>query len=126
MDAEDTQPRVELTAPGGFKGLYQGPLGTLAILAAGVAVVYGAFVLNTHADDAQKQSQNISRSVTEANKAIVEKLDQNNVAIVRSLERLIRVTRETACLNDPTMKNRADAREFCKRMSYDDDRYDRR
>ena len=92
-----------------------------------LGLVWGAWELKAHAGDSATQSAAIVKAVTESNNAIVQALKEqqavakeSNAATVRVLERLTAAQREANCLLDPLMKNRADAREFCKRMARDD------
>ena len=75
---------------------------------------------------AQADKQNVAASVKEANIAVVDALKQSNAATVEAIKTLAleqkkstQAMRETACLLDPALKNRQDAREFCKRMTRD-------
>ena len=93
------------------------------------AIAYGAWELKAHAGDSAQQNAAIVKSITEANSAIVQALKEqqavakeSNTATVRVLERLTMAQAEANCLLDPLMKNRNDAREFCKRVSGRDER----
>ena len=68
-----------------------------------------------------------AKSVKEANLAVVQAIKESGAMTAKAIEqftieqkRSTNAQRETACLSDPTLRNRADAREFCKRMSRDD------
>ena len=85
----------------------------------------GWWVYQTNAQ-AQADKQNVAASVKEANIAVVDALKQSNAATVEAIKTLAleqkkstSAMRETACLLDPALKNRQDAREFCKRMTRD-------
>jgi hypothetical protein len=58
----------------------------------------------------------VVNSLKESNSHTVEALKAMTVEQKKSTSAI----REIACLNDPVMKNRSDAREFCKRMARDD------
>ena len=97
------------------------------IIACGMA--WSAWELKAHAGYSSHQSAAIVKSITEANSAIVQALKEqqavakeSNVETVRALQRLTRTQAEANCLLDPLMRNRPDAREFCKRMSGRDER----
>ena len=122
---EDEKKELDLTGPGGIgiraKGYRLMDLGMI-IMSLGFA--WGAWELKAHAGDSTAQSAAIVKSITEANSAIVQALKEqqavakeSNAQTVRVLERLSRTQAEANCLLDPLMKNRADAREFCKRMA---------
>lgn len=59
----------------------------------------------------------VANTLKESNAAMVQAIKESNQNTVRALDRNTEVTREIACLSDPLMRNRSDAREFCKRMS---------
>ena len=101
----------------------------LLFILGALGLVWGAWELKAHAGDSATQSAAIVKAVTESNNAIVQALKEqqavakeSNAQTVRVLERLTRAQAEANCLLDPMMKNRADAREFCKRISGRDDR----
>ena len=74
-----------------------------------------------------ESNQGIATTLRESNAALAEALKSSNAATTQAIRELTieqrRATdaiREVACLSDPVAKNRADAREFCKRMSRSD------
>ena len=90
-----------------------------------IIVVAGAgYYLYQHDAAAQAEKQNISQSVKEANVAVVQAIRENNTATVEAIQAMTTelkkassAQRETACLLDPAIKNKPDARDFCKRMT---------
>ena len=125
MSSEDDNKELSVTLPGGAGGHAKGyRLMDIAWFVMAGAVSYGAWELKAHAGDSAAQNAAIVKSITEANSAIVQALKEqqavakeSNALTVRVLERLTRSQAESNCLLDPLMKNRADAREFCKRIS---------
>lgn len=92
-----------------------------------LGVAYISLTLYNHEATAQQERQAIAGTLKESNTAIAISLEKSNAATVRALEAVVvemkkntSASKETACLLDPVMKNRADAREFCKRMVRDD------
>lgn len=101
-------------------------------------IAYICLTLYQHDASAQKgdtavakqlteSNQIISNSLRESNKTMVDALKENNANTVQALRELTLEQRkatsaikEIACLSDPSMRNRGDAREFCKRMARDD------
>ena len=90
-------------------------------------VGYTALTLYNHEATAQTEKQIIAVQMKESNKAMVDALKESNVITVNAIKELTieqkkatNAIKEIACLSDPAMKNRQDAREFCKRMSRDD------
>ena len=76
---------------------------------------------------AKENARIVSEALKESNKAVAEALKESNVNTVKAIEALsleqkrsTRAMKEIACLNDPAMRFRSDARDFCKRMSRDD------
>ena len=83
----------------------------------------GWYVYQVNAQ-AQADKQSVATSVKEANMAVVQALKESNANTVEAIKMLTMeqkkstsAMRETACLLDPAMKNKADARDFCKRMT---------
>ena len=83
--------------------------------------------LYTHQVDAQATAKTVADVLEKSNaniaKVLKEAGDQHADAVKQVLvegKKQTRILTEMACLADPAMKNRGDAREFCKRMSRDD------
>ena len=130
-EGDETQTgEIEFKGPAGVGLRTKGyRLMDIAWLILGAAIIFGAWELRAHAGDSSAQSAAIVKSITEANSAIVQALKEqqavakeSNVETVRALQRLTRTKSEANCLLDPLMRNRPDAREFCKRVSGRDDR----
>lgn len=75
----------------------------------------------------QKSNTDISNALKESNTALVNALKESNANTLGALKELTteqrrstQAIKEIACLNDPAMKNRNDARDFCKRMARDE------
>ena len=127
---EEEQRELALNGPGGIGIRAKGyRLMDIAWVLIACAVGWMAWELKAHAGDSDKQSAAIVKSITDANSAIVQALKEqqavakeSNAETVRVLQRLTRTQAEANCLLDPLMKNRADAREFCKRVSGRDER----
>lgn len=124
--AEETQTgEVGLTGPGGIGLRAKGyRLMDIAWVVLAAAVIYGAWELKAHAGDSAHQSAAIVKSINEANAAVVNSMKESNAATVKALQDMTTeqrkanaTMREIACLSDPAVKNRTDAREFCRRMA---------
>lgn len=83
----------------------------------------GLFFITQHYVEAKDNEKSNATIAKENNKALTDTLKESNAAFVRAIEALTieqrRATvaaKEIACLNDPVMRNRADARDFCKRL----------
>lgn len=92
-----------------------------------LAMGYIGLLLQNHVAAAEKDGAVIAVAAKEANKALVDAIKESNSATVAALRdltteqrRSTNAIKEVACLSDPSMKNRGDARDFCKRMSRDD------
>lgn len=90
----------------------------------GAGLIYIGFTLYHHAEAGDEGQKKTAEVLRESNKALLEALKENNANTVRALEQLATeqrkgtsATKEVACLNDPMMKDRRDARDFCKRVS---------
>ena len=130
--AEETQTNanaeVALTGPGGLGLRAKGyRLVDLVFILGACGLIWGAWELKAHAGDSEKQSAAIVKSINDANAALVGSMKESNAATVKALQELTaeqkkstNAMREIACLSDPTMRNRPDARDFCKRMSRDE------
>ena len=98
-----------------------------------LVAVFGVF-LYFHEVNAQQEKAHIAGVLQQSNSIVAEALKQSNKAVTDALKELAQEQRnaiveqkrstnaikEVACLSDPAMKNRNDARDFCKRMSRDD------
>lgn len=69
-----------------------------------------------HTADSKDEKIAMAQAAKEANQAVVRALQE----LVAEQKRSTNAAKEVACLNDPVMRNRQDAREFCKRMARDD------
>lgn len=95
-------------------------VGMLTLFVAG----WAAFTIGAHEAQAQASAARTADVLEKSNQRLLETLEKNTAATVKALERVAdeqkkatAATKEIACLNDPAMRNRGDAREFCKRMS---------
>lgn len=125
-DTEATQQgEIELKGPAGVGLRTKGyRLMDIAWIIIACGMIWSAWELKAHAGDSAHQSAAIVKSINDANEAVVKSLKESNSATVKALEDMAKeqrranaTMREIACLSDPAMKNRADARDFCKRMS---------
>lgn len=76
-----------------------------------------------HGVDTKDEKAAVANKLVESQKIIADSLresNNNNAAIMREvvqeLKRNTKAVSEVACLSDPAMKNRQDAREACKRL----------
>ena len=119
---------IDLRGPAGLGLRTKGyRLMDIAWIILGAAVIWGAWEQKSHAGDSAQQSAAIVKAINDANMAVVQSLKESNAHTVEALKAMTieqkkstAAIREIACLNDPVMRNRADAREFCKRISRDD------
>ena len=123
MNTEDTEKEVSVTLPGGFGGRAKGyRLMDIATVLLAVCFMYGAIEIRAHASDSEKQGAAIVKAITEANvpvvKAIERLADEQRQSNVEQ-KRITATMKEIACLNDPAMRNRPDARDVCKRLTRD-------
>ncbi len=102
-------------------------LNTIATVCTLLGVCIIGVYLHFHEVNAQTEKAQVAATLQKSNvdiAAILKEATQaqreQGQAIVKALERVERRAAEVACLSDPTMKNRNDAREFCRRMSRDD------
>lgn len=124
----DKDKEIGVTGPGGVSLRAKGyRIMDLAMVVLSIGFAYGAWELKAHAGDSERQSAAIVKSINEANAAVVQSLKESNAATVQALKEMTveqkkatAAIREIACLNDPAMRNRPDAREFCKRVSWAD------
>ena len=108
---------VALTGPGGVSLRAKGyRLVDLLFIIGALGLIWGAWELKTHAGDAARQGDAIVKSINDANAAPVKALQE----LAAEQKKSTNAMREIACLSDPAMRNRADARDFCKRMSRDE------
>lgn len=75
----------------------------------------------------QKSNTDIAGILKEANQAqreqnaaLVKAINDSNERTVNAISKLTSKSSEIACLSDPAMRNRVDARDLCKRLSRDD------
>ncbi len=102
-------------------------LNTIATVCTLLGVCIMGVYLHFHEVNAQTEKVQVAETLRKSNADIANILKESNTlqreqaqAIVKALEKVERRTAEVACLQDPSMKNRNDAREFCRRMARDD------
>ena len=130
MGEEPKNTEVSVTGPGGVGARFLNlPLKEVAMLILAAGMSYSAMMLYQHEANAQTQKQELAATLKESNKTIADALRESNAsqkeqttAVVNAINRLERRTAEVACLSDPAMKNRPDARQFCKNITARDDR----
>ncbi len=125
--AEDDAKEVDLTVAGQHVRAKGYRLIDLIWLPLVLGVAYICLTLYNHEATAQTEKQAIAAQMKESNKAMVEALKESNVVTVQAIKELTTeqkkstsAIREVACLNDPALRNRPDARDFCKRLTRDD------
>lgn len=125
--AEEGTGELEVDGPGGLKARAKGyRLIDLIWLPMVLGVGYLIMIHQGHAADTKEDKAAIAKALTESNTTIANALKESNAATVNAINGLMLeqrkstdAIREIACLSDPAMRNRGDAREFCKRMSRD-------
>ena len=123
--SEDRNGELEVTAPGGFGARAKGyRMMDLVCLLTAAGVIALAYYVKSYAGEYEKTAQ----SIKDSNSQVVETFkngSKENADAIRQLTMEIRrgneFQRETACLLDPSMKGRIDAREICKRLGRDRD-----
>ena len=97
-------------------------LNTIATLITMFGVGLLAMVVYNHDSVAQTAQKNVVDATKEANQAIVralKELNEQNVAALKELtveqKRATFQITVSNCMNEPAMKNRQDARQFCER-----------
>lgn len=92
-----------------------------------LGIGYIGLTLQQHDANAKDDKATLAATLKESNANIAQALKENNTNMVNAIKeiateqrRSTSATKEVACLSDPLMKNRPDAREFCKRMNRDD------
>lgn len=106
------------------------------LLAIGVA--YCSFTLWQREAQAQTEKAAIAKALVDSNSSVATALKESNAAMVGAIKeanentvkalnantaeqkRSTKALREMACLIDPAMQRRNDARDFCKRLARDD------
>jgi hypothetical protein len=82
-------------------------------------------MIREHAAYAQDNNaaKAVQQAIKESNAAMVQVLKESNASTVEAIKLLAaeqkkttKTIQEVACLSDPAMRGRLDAREFCKRM----------
>ena len=101
-------------------------LNTVATLITMFAVCIIGVYIHFHEANAQSEKVQVAETLRKSNADIANILKEANAiqkeqaqAIVKALEKVERRAAEVACLSDPSMKNRQDARDFCRRMAMD-------
>lgn len=79
------------------------------------------------ANTLSKSNSDIAGALKDSNLAIVQALKESNANTLSAIKELTSEQKKSTnaikvgnCLNDPSMKNRQDAREFCNRITRDD------
>lgn len=92
-----------------------------------LGVAYCCLILYQHDASAKDDKATLAATLKESNANIAAALKENNSNMVNAIKeiaveqrRSTNAIKEVACLNDPAMQHRNDARDFCKRMSRDD------
>lgn len=118
---------LEVDGPGGLKARAKGyRLIDLIWLPMVLGIGWLVMVQISHAADTKEEKAAIAKALTESNTTIANALKESNAMTVQAIKDLATeqrrstdAIREIACLSDPAIRNRGDAREFCKRMSRD-------
>lgn len=102
-------------------------LNTIATLVTMLLVGTLGVFLYFHEVNAQHDKSTLASTLQQSNAIVADSLRQSNKAMTDALKELAAEQRrstnamkEVACLNDPAMRNRADARDFCRRMARDE------
>ena len=102
-------------------------LNTIATVTTMMLVAMLGVFLYFHEVQAREDKATLAGTLQQSNNITAEALKQSNKAITEALKELATEQRrstnamkEVACLNDPAMRNRGDARDFCKRIARDD------
>ncbi len=129
-EEENKDSELGLTGPGGWgfrsKGYRVMDLVCLLTAAGVIAMAYyirgyaGEYENNAKA--VRESNEKVSQALKESNAALIKAITDSNDRTVNAISRLTSKQIESNCLQDPMMKNRPDAREFCKRMATRDDR----
>lgn len=92
-----------------------------------LGVLYSCLLLYQQQAAAATDKKDNATAMKENNATVVNAIkesNQNTLSAIRDLateqRRSTNAMKEVACLSDPAMRNRSDAREFCKRISRDD------
>lgn len=125
--SDDDNKEVDLTVAGQHVRAKGYRLIDLIWLPMVLGVAYISLTIYQHEATAQTEKQAIAAQMKESNKAMVDALKENNVITVQAIKELTveqkkatGAIKEVACLNDPALRNRSDARDFCKRITRDD------
>lgn len=124
---EENTGEIEVDGPGGLKARARGyRLQDLLLVPMVIGIGYLVMIHAGHAADTKEEKAAIAKALTESNTTIANALKESNATTVQAIRELATeqrkstdAIREIACLSDPAMRNRTDAREFCKRMSRD-------
>lgn len=99
-------------------------MNTIATVATMVLVCVLGVFLYYHEVAAQQDKATLAKTLSESNGIVAKALEQSNKTMTEALKELTieqrrstSAMKEIACLSDPAMKNRPDARDFCKRIS---------
>lgn len=85
---------------------------------------YVALTIHSHAADAKDKQGELIQVLKQSNKEVADALKESNTQTLEMIRQMAleqkkatEVLKELACLADPAMKNRPDARDFCRRIS---------
>ena len=120
MAEENGSGELDVTAPGGFGFRSKGyRVMDLVCLLTAAGMVAGAYYVRGYAAEYENNAKGIRESSDKVVKAVEEASKQNTDVIKQmALEhrRSNDIMQEMACLLDPALKNRNDARDVCKRL----------
>lgn len=92
-----------------------------------LGIAYTCMSLWQHEASAQQDKANLAATLKDSNSTIAQALRESNAKTADAIDRMATeqrrstsAMREVACLSDPSMKNRTDARDFCRRMARSD------
>ena len=92
-----------------------------------LGVGYTAMTVYNHSVEAKDEKVKIAKTLKESNESVAQALkdsNDNTAAAIKAMameqRKATNVLREMSCLLDPSMKNRPDARDFCKRITRED------
>lgn len=127
MAEDENGKSLEVDGPGGLKARMKGyKLQDIILVPMLLGIGYLVMVHHGHAADTKEEKAAVAKAITDSNATIANALKENNANTLQALRELAAeqrkstdAVREIACLSDPAMRNRGDAREFCKRMSRD-------
>lgn len=128
-DEEKSDSELALSGPGGlgFRAKNYRVMDLVCLLtAAGVIAV--AYYNRSYAAEYEKTAKAMEQNSEKIIQQLKENSDKNTEIQKQQTEvlrRLVDAMKESNCLSDPALKNRADAREICKRLNRNGGRDDR-